>query len=124
MKLEQIILLILIGIASGFIGGIAGVGGGLVIVPMLIMLMGMSQHQAQGTSIGTLVFPIAILAAFNYNKEGLINWKFVIFLALSFMIGSFFGSKLAVSLEPKLLKRVFATILVLGAVKMYWDSFK
>lgn len=124
MKLEQIILLVLIGIASGFIGGIAGVGGGLVIVPMLIMVMGMSQHQAQGTSIGTLVFPIAILAAFNYHKEGLINWKFVVFLALSFMIGSFFGSKLAVSLEPKLLKRVFATILVLGAIKMYWDSFK
>lgn len=124
MKLEQIIILILIGILAGFIGGIAGVGGGLVIVPMLVMLMGMTQHQAQGTSIGTLVFPIAILAAINYSKEGFINWKFVVFLAISFMIGSFFGSKLAVSLEPKMLKRVFATILVIGAVKMYWDSFR
>lgn len=124
MKLEQIIILILIGIAAGFIGGIAGVGGGLVIVPMLVMVMGMTQHQAQGTSIGTLVFPIAILAAFNYSKEGFINWKYVAFLALAFMIGSYFGSKVAVNIDGKMLKRVFATVLVIGAVKMYWDSFK
>lgn len=124
MKLEQIIILILIGILAGFIGGIAGVGGGLVIVPMLVMVMGMTQHQAQGTSIGTLVFPIAILAAMNYSKEGFVNWKYVIFLALAFMVGSYFGSKLAVDIDGKMLKRVFATVLVIGAIKMYWDSFR
>lgn len=124
MKLEHIIILIVIGVIAGFIGGIAGVGGGLIIVPFLIMFMGMSQHEAQGTSIGTLVFPIAVFAAINYSKAGFVNWKYVIFLALTFMIGSYFGSKLAVDIEPKMLKRVFATVLVLGAIKMYWDSFK
>lgn len=124
MKLEQIIILILIGITAGFIGGLAGIGGGLVIVPMLIMVMGMTQHQAQGTSIGTLVFPIAILAAFNYSKAGFVNWKFVVFLVFAFMVGSYFGSKLAVNLDGKLLKRIFGTIMIMAALKMYWDSFK
>lgn len=124
MKLEQIIILILIGIGAGFIGGMAGIGGGLVIVPMLIIFMGMTQHQAQGTSIGTLVFPIAILAAINYSNEGFVNWKFVVFLVFSFMVGSYFGSKLAVNLDGKMLKRVFGTVMIIAAIKMYWDSFK
>ena len=124
MKLEQIIILILIGLMAGFVGGIAGVGGGLVIVPLLVAFMGMTQHQAQGTSIGTLVFPIAILAAINYSREGYINWKYVVFLAGFFMIGSYFGSKLAVDIDGKMLKRVFGTVLILGAIKMYWDSFR
>lgn len=124
MKLEQIIILILIGITAGFVGGMAGIGGGLVIVPLLIMFMGMSQHQAQGTSIGTLVIPIALLAAINYSKAGYINWKFVVFLAVSFMVGSYFGSKLAISLDAKLLKRIFGTVMIIAAIKMYWDSFK
>lgn len=124
MKLEQIIILILIGITAGFVGGMAGIGGGLVIVPLLIMFMGMSQHQAQGTSIGTLVIPVALLAAINYSKAGYINWKFVVFLAFSFMVGSYFGSKLAISLDAKLLKRIFGTVMIIAAIKMYWDSFK
>src|SRR5690606_26114604 len=118
MKLEQIILLILIGIGAGFVGGIAGIGGGLVIVPMLIMIMGMTQHQAQGTSIGTLVFPIAILAALNYSKAGLINWKYVVFLVAAFMLGSYFGSKVAVNLDAKMLKRIFGTLMIVAAIKM------
>lgn len=124
MRLEQIIILILIGISAGFIGGLAGIGGGLVIVPMLILIMGMTQHQAQGTSIGTLVFPIAILAAINYSKAGFVNWKYVVFLAFAFMIGSYFGSKLAVTLDGKMLKRIFGTVMILAAIKMYWDSFR
>lgn len=124
MKLEQIIILILIGITAGLVGGMAGIGGGLVIVPLLIMFMGMSQHQAQGTSIGTLVIPVALLAAINYSKAGYINWKFVVFLAVSFMVGSYFGSKLAISLDAKLLKRIFGTVMIIAAIKMYWDSFK
>lgn len=124
MKLEQIIILMLIGLAAGFVGGLAGVGGGIVIVPLLVVFMGMTQHQAQGTSIGTLVLPVVGMAAYNYYSEGYINWKYVIFLAIAFVLGGYLGSKLAISLDQKLLKRVFATILIVGAIKMYWDSFK
>lgn len=124
MKLESILLLILIGLAGGFVGGLAGVGGGIAIVPMLVFFFGMTQHEAQGTSIGTLIFPVAAMAAFNYCKGGYINFKYVAFIAVSFIIGGYLGSKLAISLNQKLLKRIFATILVLGAVKMYFDSFK
>ncbi|MGI9526856.1 MAG: sulfite exporter TauE/SafE family protein [Weeksellaceae bacterium] len=124
MKLEQIILLVITGICAGFIGGLAGVGGGIVIVPFLMIFLGMTQHEAQGTSMGTLMLPVAAMAAYNYYDAGYINWKYVIFLAISFVVGGYLGSKLAISLDQKLLKRIFATILVVGAIKMYWDSFK
>lgn len=124
MKVEQILLLLMTGVCAGFIGGLAGVGGGIVIVPFLMIFLGMSQHQAQGTSMGTLMLPVAAMAAYNYYEAGYINWKFVIFLALSFLVGGYLGSKLAITLDQKLLKRVFATILVVSAIKMYWDSFK
>lgn len=124
MKLEQIIILIFIGVFAGFVGGMAGVGGGLVIVPLLMVLLGMTQHQAQGTSIGTLLFPIGALAVVNYYKAGHINWGYVAFLAAAFVVGSYFGSKVAIAVNEKLLKRIFATILIVGAVKMYYDSFR
>ncbi|MDO5654681.1 MAG: sulfite exporter TauE/SafE family protein [Flavobacteriaceae bacterium] len=124
MKLEQILILIFVGILAGFIGGIAGVGGGLVMVPMLVMVMGMPQHQAQGTSIGVLVLPVAIMAAMNYSKAGYINWKYVVFLAAAVLLGGYFGSKLAVNLDGKMLKRVFGTVMIIGAIKMFWDSMK
>lgn len=124
MKLEQIIFLLFIGLTAGFISGLAGVGGGIIMVPFLIVFLGMTQHQAQGTSLATLVFPIGIMAAFNYYKEGFVNWKFVVFLAIAFVFGGYLGSKLAISLNQKLLKRIFATILIFSALKMYYDSFK
>ena len=118
------LLLLIIGLIAGLIGGLAGIGGGLIIVPLLVLLVGMNQYQAQGTSLATLLLPLSFLAVINYNKAGYINWKYVLILSLTFMIGSYFGGEIALRLNQKTLKRIFAIIMAIGATKMMWDSFK
>ncbi|MDO5510943.1 MAG: sulfite exporter TauE/SafE family protein [Weeksellaceae bacterium] len=124
LTLVEILILILIGFSAGFVGGLSGIGGGLIMVPFLITFMGMSQYHAQGTSIGVLVLPVAFLAAVNYSKAGYINWQYVMFLVVAVVLGSYFGSKLAVNLDQRLLKRIFSSLLILAAIKMIYDSYK
>lgn len=120
--MEQTIIILIIGFAAGLVGGTVGLGGGLIIVPMLIFAVGMKQHEAQGTSLATLLLPLSFLAVYSYQKAGLINWKFVMLLSLTFIIGSYFGGELALKLNQKILKRIFAGIMVIVAIKMFWDS--
>lgn len=122
--MSQIVLLIICGIGAGVIGGMFGVGGGIVIVPVLIFFLGYSQQMAQGTSIATLLFPIGFLAAYNYHKSGYVNWKFAIIIAFTFVIGGYVGSKIAISLDQKLLKRIYAVFMLFVAIKMFTDSYK
>jgi len=90
MQITHLIILIVIGLLSGFIGGSLGVGGGIVIVPCLVFILGFSQHQAQGTSIVFMLPPIGILAAYNYHKLGVIDYKIAIILSLTFIIGAYY----------------------------------
>lgn len=113
-----ILSLILIGLLAGVLSGLVGVGGGIIMVPLLVLLLGFNQHQAQGTSLTVLVVPVTALAVFNYYKEGYINWKYAAIIAVFFVVGSYFGSKLAVSIDQKMLKKIFAAILILVAGKM------
>jgi len=80
--------------------------------------MGMSQQTAQGTSLAMMLPPIGILAAFNYYKAGQVNIRFALILAAAFIIGSYFGSKIAVNISPVLMKRIFGVILLITAIKM------
>lgn len=122
MSIDIILLLALIGILAGLLSGLVGVGGGIVMVPLMIYLLGFSQHQAQGTSLTVLVVPVTALAVYNYYKEGYINWKFAAIIALFFVIGSFFGSKLAINLDQKMLKKIFAFILLFAAGKILLEK--
>jgi uncharacterized membrane protein YfcA len=88
MDISMIIGLLLIGFAAGILGGMVGVGGGLIVVPALVFFFGFSQHQAQGTSLGLLVLPVALLGMMNYYKAGYVDFKVVGLLALSFFVGS------------------------------------
>ena len=74
MSLVTVFLLIIIGLLAGFIGGLIGVGGGIIIIPLLILLLEMTQHQAQGTALFTMLPPIGILAAINYYKQGAVSY--------------------------------------------------
>jgi uncharacterized protein len=118
MTIQTILSLIIIGILAGVLSGLIGVGGGIIMVPMLIFLLGFTQHEAQGTSLAVLVVPVTALAVYNYYEQGHINIKFAIIMAIFFLIGSYFGSKLALSLDAKMLKKIFACILILIASKM------
>ena len=125
MTLTTLILLILIGIVAGFVSGLIGIGGGVLIVPALVLLLGFSQKLAQGTSLGIMLLPIGLLAVIQYHKEGYLNINYAAIVAVSFILGSFFGSKLAVSLSDDKVKKIFAVILLVIALKMlFFDKGK
>ncbi len=122
--MQEIIFLILIGIGAGIVGGMTGLGGGIIIVPTLVFLFGFSQTNAQGTSTATLLFPIGILAAYNYHMEGQINWKFAVIMAFSFVIGGFLGSKIALNIDEKIVKRIFGCVMLFAACKMLYSTLE
>jgi uncharacterized protein len=120
METSIILLLTIIGLIVGFFGGMFGVGGGVILIPALVYIIGMEQHTAQGTSVAILLPPIGIVAAYNYYKAGHVNIKYAIIIAITFIIGSYFGSILAVHLPDQVSKRIFAVILFLISIKMFF----
>ncbi|TGD56739.1 sulfite exporter TauE/SafE family protein [Flavobacterium humi] len=122
MTTATIASLIIIGLLAGILSGLVGVGGGIIMVPLLVLLVGFEQHQAQGTSLAVLLAPVTAIAVFNYYKEGYINWKFAIVIAVFFVVGSYFGSKLAVNLDQKMLKKIFSIVLIIMAGKMLLEK--
>jgi uncharacterized membrane protein YfcA len=128
MTTQLIITAILIGLAAGMLSGLVGVGGGIIMVPALVFFMQYTQHQAQGTSLAVLTLPVVILASLSYyyqcQKDGTpIDLKIVGLLCAGFLVGGYFGSKLALSINQELLKKIFAVILFYTAFKMlHWDS--
>lgn len=123
MDTTIIITVLIIGLAAGILGGMVGVGGGLIVVPALVYFLGYSQHAAQGTSLGLLVLPVAILGMMNYYKAGHVDFKVVGLLAAGFVIGSYFGSKWSLSLPQETVKKVFAVLLFYTAFKMIgWEK--
>mgnify|MGYP000237316216 CR=1 FL=1 len=111
MTTQTIIILISIGIVAGILSGFVGVGGGVIIVPALVYALGMSQYDAQGTSLFVLLLPVGVLAVNNYWKSGNINWQFGLIIALTFVLGGYIGSKLALRLSPAIVKLVFGVIM-------------
>jgi uncharacterized membrane protein YfcA len=99
MTATTIILLILIGLAAGFLSGLVGIGGGVIIVPALVIFLGFSQKLAQGTSLGILLLPVGIFAVMNYYKQGYLNVNYVAIVSVTFVLGGFLGSKLALITE-------------------------
>ena len=73
MTIQTVILLIIVGLAAGILSGMIGIGGGIIIVPALVYILGFSQKEAQGTSLGLLLLPVGILAVLNYYKAGFID---------------------------------------------------
>ena len=122
MTLQIILSLILIGILAGVLSGLVGVGGGIIMVPLLVMFFSFNQHQAQGTSLAVLAVPVTAFAVFNYYKEGQLNLKYAAIIAVFFVVGSIVGSKFALTLDQKVLKKIFAVVLVLVAGKMLLEK--
>ena len=118
MDLQTVGVLIIIGLLAGILSGFVGVGGGIIMVPAMIWLLGYDQHQAQGTSLAVLMFPVVVLAVRNYWKQGMIDWKIVIVIAVAFVAGGYFGSKGALALPADTVKRVFGVIMLFVAIKL------
>jgi len=123
MTTQTIVLLVIVGLLAGMLSGLVGLGGGVIIVPALVYLLGFSQHQAQGTSLGILLLPAGIFAVLNYYKRGYIDLKVVLLLFVGFLVGGYLGSKLSLNLPEATLKKVFACALVLIAAKvLFFDK--
>lgn len=120
MKMSTTMLLILIGIGivTGIMAGMLGIGGAIIMIPALVYIMGFSQQTAQGTSLAVMLPPIGIIAAYNYYKAGHVNLKFALILAAFFLVGSYFGSKFALTIPQTVLKKIFGVLLLLVAAKM------
>lgn len=109
---------VLLGLTAGVFSGLVGIGGGVVLVPALVMMFGFSQQLAQGTTLAMLVLPVGILGAMEYYRHGHVDVKVVGLLCLGFLIGSLLGAKLAIILPTEVLKRIFGGTLVVFGLKM------
>lgn len=115
-------ILLVIGLMAGLLSGFVGVGGGIIIVPALVFFLGYTQLGAQGTSLAVLLAPVGIFAVMNYYKAGHINVNSAIVICLAFVVGAYFGSKLAIGISQQMVKRVFAIFMMVVAVKMLFGK--
>jgi uncharacterized membrane protein YfcA len=118
----QYILYLSIGLFAGTISGVVGIGGGVIIVPLLVLLFGFTQHHAQGTTLALLVPPIGILAAYTYYKHGYVAIPVAIFICIGFFIGGFIGAKIAVNMPHDILQKIFGCAMIIIGVYMLFKS--
>jgi len=123
MSVQTIALLLLVGLLAGMLSGLVGLGGGVIIVPALVFLLGFNQHQATGTSLGILLLPAGIFAVLNYYKKGYVNMNVVLLVFAGFLVGGYLGSRISVSMSEVTLKKIFAVVLLLIAGKvLFFDK--
>ena len=115
-------LYVVAGFLTGILGGLFGVGGGEIFIPLLIYVFGYSQHQAQGTSLAVLLPPIGLLAALRYWKAGHVDFAVAGLLALGFFLGASLGALAAVKIHGDMLRKVFGVFLFIVSVHMIFGS--
>ncbi len=115
------IFYVILGLVAGIASGLVGIGGGVIIVPSLVYLFKFSQHQAQGTTLALMVPPIGILAAWTYFKEGYVNIPVALLICLGFVLGGYFGAKIAAGIPDLMLKKIFGGVMVImGLYMIFW----
>ncbi|WP_276134969.1 sulfite exporter TauE/SafE family protein [Polluticoccus soli] len=123
MSIITIVTLLLIGLAAGMLSSLVGIGGGLVIVPSMVLLLGLNQKMAQGTSLALLMLPLGILAVMVYHKAGNVKWSYALIMAVTFVIGSYFGAKLVQDMNTITVKRIFAVFMIIIGIKyLFFDK--
>ena len=124
MSPQTILILCFIGIAAGLLSGLVGIGGGVIIVPALVFVLGLSQHQAQGTSLFVLSLPVLLLAVYNYWNSGNVNWRYGLLIASTFMIGAFLGSKLSLKLPVHWVKLIFGLFMAYVSIQLILAGYQ
>lgn len=123
MTSATILILLSIGVMAGILSGFVGIGGGVIIVPALVFALGLSQHEAQGTSLFVLMMPVVLLSVINYWKAGNVNWKFGLLIAIAFVIGGYIGSKLSLKLSPGIVKLIFGVIMAFLSFRLILSGY-
>lgn len=117
-----ILILLIIGLTAGIVSGLVGIGGGIIMVPLFVFLLGYTQHGAQGLSLAIMLPPVTYFAVANYHKAGEVNWKYTVIVALFFTVGGFLGSEIALSIDQVSLKKVFGVVMFLAGIKMFFGK--
>lgn len=120
--MNTVYMLLIIGLVAGYLSGLIGIGGGVVIVPALVYLLSMNQKTAQGSTLFMFLFPVGILGVYNYYKAGHLDYRTAAIMAVTFIVGSYLGSKTAIAFDTKVVKQVFAVVIILIGIKMLWDK--
>ncbi|MCW8796519.1 MAG: sulfite exporter TauE/SafE family protein [Chlorobium sp.] len=118
----QMILMLFTGVVAGVLSGMFGIGGGLIIVPALVLILGFSQHTANATSLIALLLPVGLLGVLEYYRAGKITSEHLwygLFIAIGLFAGAFFGAKIATSLSQDMLRKIFAVFIGIVAVRMW-----
>ncbi len=118
MSIYIFIGLLVLGMVAGYFSGLVGIGGGVIIVPALVLLFGFTQYSAQGTTLALLVPPIGILAVWKYYQKGFVDIRTAIVICIGFIIGGYLGSITAVNISQDSLRKIFAATLIILGVKM------
>lgn len=114
----NIIFYLLLGLIAGILSGLLGIGGGIIVVPALVLFFGFSQHLAQGTTLAMMVPPIGLLAAWWYYSKGYVDIKVASLMCIGFFLGGLLGAKFATAIPEATLSRIFGVALLLISVKM------
>jgi uncharacterized membrane protein YfcA len=123
MTPQTILMLVSIGLFAGLLSGFVGVGGGIIIVPALVFLLGLTQHQAQGTSLFVLMLPVVSFAVLNYWKSGNVKWEYGLLIAMTFIVGAYFGSKLSLKISPGLVQLLFGILMAYISFRMILSGY-
>jgi uncharacterized protein len=113
------LLYLAIGLSAGLLSGLFGIGGGIIIVPALMLLARMQPATATGTSLGALLLPVGALGAWQYYKNGHLDMRASLLIALGIFVGAYLGAVAMQQLNPMMAKRVFAVFLVLVSVRIW-----
>ena len=125
MTISTIFALIIIGLLAGILSGLVGVGGGIIMVPLFIFFLGLTQHNAQGLSLAVMLPPVTFLAVYNYHTAdngGNIDWKVALIVSFLFIIGGFLGSKIALQIDQRILKKIFGVMMLIVAIKLIFTK--
>ena len=118
----NVLLYIILGLLAGVSSGFLGIGGGTIIIPILVYMFGLTQHQAQGTTLALMVPPIGLLAALKYYHEGNVNIQIAIFVCMGFFVGGLLGAYLVTPVPGAILRKIFGLFLMLIALRMIFGK--
>jgi uncharacterized membrane protein YfcA len=115
-------LYLLLGLIAGIFSGLIGIGGAVIIIPSMVLLFGLSQHMAQGTTLALMVPPIGLLAAWTYYKAGFVDLRIAGLICLGFFVGGLAGAEFATEINDKVLQKIFGVVLLLASLKMIFTK--
>lgn len=114
----NVVFYLFLGLIAGAFSGLIGIGGAIIIIPSLVLLFGLSQHTAQGTTLALMVPPIGLLAAWTYYKQGFVDFKIAGLICLGFFIGGLVGAKFATDIPENILRKIFGVVLLAASLRM------